>query len=105
MLSQPQETLELQHKQGKPVAVTSLAFPYGDVNNFIVGSEEGHVYSACRHGSKVGITDVFEGHVVSCHSRFVKHQSEEKTCFFREPPLQVSAHTKDKGASTLVIYF
>lgn len=45
MLSQPQETLELQHKQGKPIAVTCLAFPHGDVNNFIVGSEEGSVYT------------------------------------------------------------
>jgi len=22
----------------------------GDVNNFVVGSEEGSVYTACRHG-------------------------------------------------------
>ena len=51
MLSQPQETLELQQKQSKAVAVTSLSFPAGDVNNFIVGSEEGAVYTACRHGS------------------------------------------------------
>ena len=63
MLSQPQETLELQqHKQSKAVAVTSLAFPTGDVNNFIVGSEEGTVYTACRHGSRAGILDSFEGH-------------------------------------------
>ncbi|KAK7864842.1 hypothetical protein R5R35_012491 [Gryllus longicercus] len=62
MLSQPQETLELQHKQGKAVAVTSLAFPSGDVNNFVVGSEEGTVYSACRHGSKAGVTEPYEGH-------------------------------------------
>lgn len=63
MLSQPQETLELQqHKQSKAVAVTSLAFPNGDVNNFIVGSEEGTVYTACRHGSRAGILDSFEGH-------------------------------------------
>ena len=57
MLSQPQEVLELQQlqaKQSKPVAVTSLAFPTGDVNNFVVGSEEGNVYTACRHGSRVG---------------------------------------------------
>jgi hypothetical protein len=41
--------------------VTSLAFPTGDVNNFIVGSEEGTVYTACRHGSRAGILDSFEG--------------------------------------------
>lgn len=45
MLSQPQETLELQHRQSKAIAVTCLAFPYNDVNNFVVGSEEGAVYS------------------------------------------------------------
>ncbi|XP_021940459.1 cytoplasmic dynein 1 intermediate chain-like isoform X2 [Zootermopsis nevadensis] len=73
MLSQPQETLELQHKQGKPIAVTCLAFPHSDVNNFIVGSEEGSVYTACRHGSKVGVTETYEGHQgpvtgISAHS-------------------------------------
>lgn len=45
MLSQPQETLELQHKQAKPIAVTCFTFPYNDVNNFVLGSEEGTVYS------------------------------------------------------------
>lgn len=45
MLSQPQEILELQHKQAKPIAVTCFAFPHNDVNNFVVGSEEGAVYS------------------------------------------------------------
>jgi len=45
MLSQPQETLELQHKQSKPIAVTCLAFPQADVNNFMVGSEDGSVYT------------------------------------------------------------
>lgn len=62
MLSQPQETLELQHKQSKPIAVTCLAFPQADVNNFIVGSEDGSVYTACRHGSKAGVTETYEGH-------------------------------------------
>lgn len=45
MLSQPQEKLELQAKQSKSIAVTCLAFPHGDVNNFVVGSEDGMVYS------------------------------------------------------------
>lgn len=62
MLSQPQEVLELQQKQSKAVAVTSLSFPAGDVNNFVVGSEEGAVYTACRHGSRAGVLDTFEGH-------------------------------------------
>jgi len=62
MLAQPQETLDLQHKQGKAVAPTCLAFPHQSVNNFVIGSEEGMVYSACRHGTKTGVTDSFEGH-------------------------------------------
>ncbi|XP_046391962.1 cytoplasmic dynein 1 intermediate chain isoform X14 [Ischnura elegans] len=62
MLSQPQETLELYHRQNKSVAATCIAFPHGDVNNFILGSEEGAVYSACRHGSRAGITELYEGH-------------------------------------------
>lgn len=45
MLSQPQETLDLHTKQSKAIAATCLAFPHGDVNNFVVGSEEGTVYS------------------------------------------------------------
>ncbi|XP_057339024.1 cytoplasmic dynein 1 intermediate chain-like isoform X18 [Microplitis mediator] len=62
MLSMPQESLDLQAKQSKPIAVTSLAFPYGDVNNFIIGSEDGTVYSACRHGIRAGVTETYEGH-------------------------------------------
>ena len=63
MLSQPQDTMELcQQNQSRLVAVTSMSFPYADYNNFILGSQEGTVYSACRHGAKAGIQDVFEGH-------------------------------------------
>ncbi|XP_053120831.1 cytoplasmic dynein 1 intermediate chain 1 isoform X7 [Hemicordylus capensis] len=51
MLSTPQESMELVYNKSKPVAVTGMAFPTGDVNNFVVGSEEGTVYTACRHGS------------------------------------------------------
>ncbi|XP_076162557.1 cytoplasmic dynein 1 intermediate chain short wing isoform X45 [Ptiloglossa arizonensis] len=62
MLSQPQERLELQAKQSKPIAATCLAFPHCDVNNFIVGSEDGSVYSSCRHGTKAGVLETYEGH-------------------------------------------
>ncbi|XP_059140287.1 cytoplasmic dynein 1 intermediate chain 1-like isoform X4 [Physella acuta] len=62
MLSQPQDSMELQSKQNKPVAATCFSFLSGDANNFIVGSEECVAYSACRHGSKAGINDLFEGH-------------------------------------------
>ena len=50
MLSQPQDSMELMNKQSKAVAVTSFSFLAGDVNNFVVGSEEGPVFTACRHG-------------------------------------------------------
>lgn len=30
-----------------------MAFPTGDVNNYVVGSEEGAVYTASRHGRLV----------------------------------------------------
>ncbi|XP_018566271.1 cytoplasmic dynein 1 intermediate chain isoform X5 [Anoplophora glabripennis] len=62
MLGQPQEILDLHRMQSKPVAVTCLDFPHSDVNNFVVGSEEGAAYSACRHGAKAGITDTYDGH-------------------------------------------
>ena len=49
-----------------------MDFPTGDVNNFIVGSEEGSIYTASRHGSKAGINGVFDGHQgpvtgIDCH--------------------------------------
>jgi len=73
MLSQPQEVLDLTWKQSKQVAATCLAFPSQDVNNFLVGSEEGGVYMGCRHGSKAGVTEIYEGHYapvtgIDCHS-------------------------------------
>ncbi|KAM6899440.1 dynein cytoplasmic 1 intermediate chain 1a isoform 1-T1 [Xenentodon cancila] len=73
MLSQPQETMELVYSKSKPVAVMCMDFPTGDVNNYVVGSEEGAVYTASRHGSKAGICEMFEGHQgpvtgISCHS-------------------------------------
>uniref|UniRef100_A0A8P4GGG1 Dynein cytoplasmic 1 intermediate chain 2 n=1 Tax=Dicentrarchus labrax TaxID=13489 RepID=A0A8P4GGG1_DICLA len=73
MLSQPQDSMELVFKQSKAVAVTSMSFPLGDVNNFVVGSEDGSVYMSCRHGSKAGISEMFEGHHgpitgINCHT-------------------------------------
>lgn len=43
------------------VGVTCLSFPIHDVNNFLVGSDEGAAYTGCRHGSKAGIIDAYEG--------------------------------------------
>lgn len=63
MLSAPQDTIELnQQKQSRTVAVTCMSFPSGEFNNFVVGSEDGVVCTACRHGNRAGIIDVFESH-------------------------------------------
>lgn len=62
MINEANDTLELLAAPARPAAVTSMSFPTGDVNNFIVGSEEGNVYQASRHGAKAGIGQVFEGH-------------------------------------------
>ncbi|KFD52347.1 hypothetical protein M513_06728 [Trichuris suis] len=62
MLSQPQETLDLQLKQSKQVGAYCMRFAPNDVNNFFIGSDDGCVYAGCRHGNKAGITDVYEGH-------------------------------------------
>ncbi|KAH3868363.1 hypothetical protein DPMN_031507, partial [Dreissena polymorpha] len=72
MLSQPQDCMELQYTQTKAVNVTCFSFMSGDVNNFVVGSEDCTVYAACRHGSKAGISESFEGHQgpvtgIDCH--------------------------------------
>ncbi|KAM9488807.1 cytoplasmic dynein 1 intermediate chain 1 isoform 1-T1 [Clarias gariepinus] len=73
MLSQPQDSMELHYSKSKVVAVTGMAFPAGEVNNFVVGSEEGNVYTASRHGSRPGISEMFVGHQgpvtgISCHN-------------------------------------
>lgn len=63
MLSKPQDFLELTAKQSRPVSVTSLAFPGESVNNFILGSEDGIVFSGQRHGNKkAGIAETYEKH-------------------------------------------
>lgn len=49
-ISQPQDSLELQSRQPRPVAATCLSFPLNDVNKFVVGSEECLTYQGQRHG-------------------------------------------------------
>nr|CAG4635377.1 EOG090X03UT [Artemia franciscana] len=62
MLASPQETLELHHRQGKSVAATCMTFPQPqvDVNTFIVGSEDGSVYSACRQVTNIIISSLLK---------------------------------------------
>lgn len=57
-----QESLELQNRGTRPVAVTSMSFASSDVNKFLVGSEECLVYQGQRHGAKPGTSVHFEGH-------------------------------------------
>ncbi|XP_035775065.1 cytoplasmic dynein 1 intermediate chain-like isoform X4 [Anopheles albimanus] len=63
MLSQPQDVLELQHRQSKAISVSCMAFPHNEVNNFVLGSEDGYVFSASRHGNRSGIGETFENHL------------------------------------------
>ncbi|KAF6033005.1 DYNC1I1 [Bugula neritina] len=64
MLSQPQDSMILTatNKNKLPVAALSMSFLSGDVNNFLIGGEDGAVSSACRHGSKAGVTNSLDGH-------------------------------------------
>ncbi|XP_066932539.1 dynein, cytoplasmic 1, intermediate chain 2a-like [Clytia hemisphaerica] len=62
MLSQPQDVIDLQHTHSRYVAVTGASFQPGDVNNFVVGTEDGSVFSAQRHGTNQGLSEQFEGH-------------------------------------------
>uniref|UniRef100_A0A2M4A4Q6 Putative cytoplasmic dynein intermediate chain n=2 Tax=Anopheles triannulatus TaxID=58253 RepID=A0A2M4A4Q6_9DIPT len=63
MLSQPQDVLELQHRQSKAISVSCMAFPHNEVNNFVLGSEDGYVFSASRHGNRSGIGETYEKHL------------------------------------------
>ncbi|KAK4474711.1 hypothetical protein MN116_001838 [Schistosoma mekongi] len=62
MLGQPQQAMELTHRQARTVAATCMSFFDENVNNFLVGSEDGRVYAGSRHGNQAGISDAFEGH-------------------------------------------
>ena len=42
--------IQLVDTEGKAVNVTCFSCLSGDVNNFVVGSEDCSVYTACRHG-------------------------------------------------------
>jgi dynein intermediate chain len=62
----PQEVLVIQSQTTKPalsapIAVTALSFPVNEANNFFIGSEEGAIYQAFRHG-KTGVVERYEGH-------------------------------------------
>ncbi|KAG5262179.1 hypothetical protein AALO_G00293090 [Alosa alosa] len=60
MLSQPQDSLELVFKQSKAVAVTSMSFPLGDVNNFVVGRLHCHTAAGPVDFSHLFVTSSFD---------------------------------------------
>ncbi|CAH8664877.1 unnamed protein product [Dicrocoelium dendriticum] len=62
MLSQPQQSMELTYRQTRPVPTSCLSFFRGNVNDFLVGSEDGRIYTGSRHGSQTGVIDSMEGH-------------------------------------------
>ncbi|KAL9881287.1 cytoplasmic dynein 1 intermediate chain isoform 1-T4 [Glossina fuscipes fuscipes] len=63
MLSQPQDTLQLEQSQKKAIAITCMGFPANEINSLVMGSEDGYVYSASRHGLRSGVNETFEKHL------------------------------------------
>lgn len=64
MLNLPQETVDLKNetKKMRDLAVMSLAFPENETNTLYVGAEDGSVCQVHIHGSKVGVTELYDGH-------------------------------------------
>jgi len=64
MLSLPQETIDLKNetKNRRDLAVMSLSFPDNETNTLYVGTEDGSVCQVHIHGSKVGVTELYDGH-------------------------------------------
>merc|ERR1712151_594302 len=77
MLNAPQDHLDLKHESNKnrrdpprEVAVMSFCFPEDETNTLYVGAEDGSVCQVHIFGTKVGITEWYEGHegpVTSIH--------------------------------------
>ncbi|CAH8653021.1 unnamed protein product [Heterobilharzia americana] len=84
MLSQPQQSMELTHRQARTVAATCMSFVDENVNNFVVGSEDGRAYIGSRCGNQAGITEVFEGHqapITSISSHPLRHSVTSTSLF------------------------
>ncbi|VDP80528.1 unnamed protein product [Echinostoma caproni] len=62
MLSQPNQYMELMYRQTRTVGASCMCFLHHDVDHFLVGSEDGRVYTGSRHENKAGVTESFEGH-------------------------------------------
>ncbi|XP_055842712.1 cytoplasmic dynein 1 intermediate chain-like [Episyrphus balteatus] len=57
------DTLELQPRQSNPIAISCMSFPSNEINNLVMGSEDGNVYYAYRHGIRSGVSEVYEKHL------------------------------------------
>lgn len=64
MLVHPQESMDLKNetKNRRDLAVMALSFPESETNMFYVGSEDGSICQVHIHGSKVGVTESYDGH-------------------------------------------
>ena len=67
--------MELQFKQGRPVPVTGLAFPQGEVNNFVVASEDGNLYTG-QSGRPCGRNPLHGSVVTPCARGHTGRSSE-----------------------------
>ncbi|VDM61435.1 unnamed protein product [Angiostrongylus costaricensis] len=64
-LTQPVDGKELLSRQGKQIPCLCMSFPVADMNNFVVGSEDGHAYALSRHGTgqpNAQEHTIFDGH-------------------------------------------
>mmetsp|Transcript_71559 Transcript_71559/g.226099 ORF Transcript_71559/g.226099 Transcript_71559/m.226099 type:complete len:667 (-) Transcript_71559:87-2087(-) len=64
MLNLPQETVDLKNetKKMRDLAVMCIAFPENETNTLYVGAEDGSVCQVHILGSKVGVTELYDGH-------------------------------------------
>lgn len=65
MLAQPQESIDLKNEKSsnrRDLAVMSLSFPENETNILYVGAEDGSVCQVHIHGTKVGVTESYDGH-------------------------------------------
>ncbi|KAF8822435.1 cytoplasmic dynein intermediate chain [Cardiosporidium cionae] len=61
MLVNPSETVSLK-KRNKEVSCGCISFPDGETNTLMGGLEDGSLFEAHIHGSKVGIMELYESH-------------------------------------------
>jgi len=60
----PTETIDLKNetRNKRDLAVTALSFPENETSVLYVGAEDGSICQVHMHGSKVGVTELYDGH-------------------------------------------